>query len=73
MSTQGMAEMRLRDSDNLELRQTHAAFHHGVLTLSGSVSTFHVRQIAQELIKDLPGIEIIDNQIVTKEEMPVEK
>jgi hypothetical protein len=28
------------------------------------VSSFYVRQVAQELIKDLGGIDIIDNQIV---------
>ena len=34
------------------------------MTLYGVVSSFHVRQIAQELVQGLEGIEVIDNQLV---------
>ncbi len=62
-SIEGTAESRLHESNYLELHQIRCTFRHGILTLCGMVSTFHARHVAQELIKDLEGIDIIDNQI----------
>ena len=58
------AERRLQQSLYPELRRVLCNFRHGILTLYGVVSNFHVRQIAQELVQGLEGIEIIDNQLV---------
>ena len=58
------AESRLRACS--ELNQVRSGFHNGVLTLKGSVSSHEIRHVAQELIKDLQGIDIIDNQIIVK-------
>jgi len=58
------AERRLQQSLYPELRRILCNFRHGILTLYGVVSSFHVRQIAQELVQGLEGIEIIDNQLV---------
>jgi hypothetical protein len=55
---------RLQQSLYPELKKTVCTFRHGILTLYGVVSSFHVRQIAQELIQGISGIEIIDNQLV---------
>jgi hypothetical protein len=63
-SIEGKAESRLYESTYSELHHIECTFRHGILTLCGTVSTFFVRQIAQELIEDLEGIEIIDNQLV---------
>ncbi len=63
-SIEGTAESRLHESSYLELHQIKCTFRHGILTLYGMVSSFYARQVAQELIKDLEGIDIIDNQIV---------
>ena len=58
------AELRLRQSLYPELRRVLCNCRHGILTLYGVVSSFYVRQIAEELVQGLPGIEIIDNQLV---------
>jgi osmotically-inducible protein OsmY len=62
--TASMVESRLHESNYLELHQIKCTFRHGVLTLYGTASSFYVRQVAQEMIKDLKGIDIIDNQIM---------
>ena len=66
------ANKRLQQSLYAELKKTICTFRHGILTLYGVVSSFHVRQIAQELIQGVEGIEIIDNQLVvaTKKSSP---
>jgi len=61
------AESRFHNADHLELRQIQCTFQHAVLTLRGSVSSFKVRQAALEMIKDLKGIDIIDNQIMVND------
>jgi osmotically-inducible protein OsmY len=57
------ANKRLQQSLYLELQPIICNFRRGVMTLYGVVSSFHVRQIAQELVQGLEGIEIIDNQL----------
>lgn len=66
------ANKRIQQSLYPQLKKTVCTFRHGILTLYGVVSSFHVRQIAQELIQGIPGIEIIDNQLVvaTKKSSP---
>jgi len=61
------ADMRLGQSLYPELRRVLCNYRHGILTLYGVVSNFHVRQIAQELVQGLEGIEVIDNQLVVAE------
>ena len=67
------ANKRLQQSFYPELRRILCNFRRGIMTLYGVVSSFHVRQIAQELVQGLEGIEIIDNQLVvaTKKASPV--
>lgn len=64
---EGEAQFRLRQSDNLELHRIKCTFQRGILTLYGVVSNSHVRQVAQELVRDLKGIQVIDNQLVVAE------
>ncbi len=61
------ADKRMQQSLYPELRRVLCNYRHGILTLYGVVSSFHVRQIAQELVQGLEGIEIIDNQLVVAE------
>jgi len=63
-SIEEKAESRFRKADHLELRQIRCRFDNGILTLKGLVSSDEVKQAALEMIRDLKGIEIIDNQIV---------
>jgi hypothetical protein len=59
------AQFRLCQSDNKELHGIRCTFRRGILTLNGIVPNSHVRQVAQKLIQDLEGIQVIDNQLVT--------
>ena len=58
------AQSRLRTSNYLELRRVSCEFHEGVLTLRGRVPTFYLKQIAQELIRQLDGVVEINNRLV---------
>ena len=60
------AEKRLQQSLYPELRSILCSSRRGILTLYGVVPTFHVRQIAQELVQGLEGVKIVDNQLVVK-------
>jgi len=57
-------EKRMVQSLYPELRRVLCNFKHGILTLYGVVSNLRVRQVAQELIQGIEGIEIIDNQLI---------
>jgi osmotically-inducible protein OsmY len=57
------ATSRLRKSDYHELHLISCAFHEGVLTLRGRVSTFYLKQVAQTLIASLEGVERINNRL----------
>jgi osmotically-inducible protein OsmY len=50
-------------SGYLELHIVSCDFHEGVLTLRGHVSSFHLKQVAQTLIRDLEGVGEINNRL----------
>ena len=56
-------QTRLRTSGYRQLHFVSCEFHEGVLTLRGYVSTFHLKQIAQTLIRDLDGVGEINNRL----------
>ena len=60
-AVQAEAHSRLRKSGYHQLHLVSCDFHEGVLTLSGYVSSFHLKQIAQTLIRGLDGIKEVDN------------
>ncbi len=66
-TTEAEAQFRLCQSDNVELHRIQCTFHRGILTLLGVVSSSRVRQVAQEFVRDLNGIQVIDNQLVIAE------
>jgi osmotically-inducible protein OsmY len=60
---QADAQSRLRTSGYHELHLISCAFHEGVLTLRGHVSSFHLKQVAQTLIRDVDGVGEINNRL----------
>ncbi|MFZ1936527.1 MAG: BON domain-containing protein [Thermoguttaceae bacterium] len=57
------AQSRLRESGYHELHFVSCDFHEGVLTLRGRVSSFHLKQVAQEMIRRLDSAEEINNRL----------
>jgi osmotically-inducible protein OsmY len=47
----------------MELRRLACDFHEGVLTLHGRVSSFYLKQVAQTLVRDLPGVLQVINDL----------
>ena len=45
------------------LKQVACDFHEGVLTLRGRVPSFYLKQIAQELVANLVGVEVLRNHL----------
>ena len=58
-----MAETGLRKSPYLALSKVSCEFHDGVLTLRGCLPRYYLKQIAQEVVADVPGVEQVANQI----------
>ena len=44
-------------------REISCEYHEGVLTLRGSVPSFYLKQVLQSILKDVPGVERIDNRV----------
>jgi osmotically-inducible protein OsmY len=60
---QAEAQVRLRKSGYHQLHFVSCEFHEGVLTLRGRVPTFHLKQVAQTLIRDLHGVDEVNNRL----------
>jgi hypothetical protein len=56
-----LAEARLQHSAYLELRRVRCDLHNGVITLTGHVSSYYLRQLAQAAMLGLDGIRAISN------------
>jgi osmotically-inducible protein OsmY len=61
------AQSRLRTSNYGELHLVSCEFHEGLLTLRGHVSSFHLKQLAQTLVRDLDGVGEINNRLEVAE------
>jgi osmotically-inducible protein OsmY len=57
------AARRLNDSAYQQLRGVRCDYHEGVLTLRGQVSSFYLKQVAQTVVRKLPGVEECVNRI----------
>ncbi len=62
-SVEAEARSRLGTSGYHHLQQISCEFHDGVLTLRGLVPTFHLKQVAQTLIRRLEGVGEINNRL----------
>ena len=58
------AEKRIAQSSVPDLIHVVCSFRHGILTLYGVVPNFHARHVAQQLVQEIEGITVIDNQLV---------
>jgi len=55
------AERRLRQSPYIELRRISCCVREGVLTLFGSVPSYYLKQMAQNVVGRLPGVQGVEN------------
>jgi osmotically-inducible protein OsmY len=55
---------RLRESPYIAVRRLSCEFADGVLTLRGHVASFFHKQIAQQSVSGLEGVDQINNQII---------
>ena len=60
-SAAARAWQRLSRSPYQELREVHCSSRDGVLVLQGKVSSFYLKQLAQEIARQIEGVEIIAN------------
>ena len=58
-----LAERCLRSNPYLALKNVSCDLLDGVLVLRGCLPTYYLKQIAQEAVASLEGVERIDNQI----------
>jgi len=58
-----MVAGRLRRSGYPFLRAIRCEVHDGVTVLSGTVPTFHLKQLAQALASHTPGVRQIENRL----------
>ena len=63
-SIEKLARLRVIENSAYGLRFRDISIHHaaGVLTMRGRLPSFHLKQILQTLLRDLEGVEQIDNQ-----------
>jgi osmotically-inducible protein OsmY len=57
------AQHRFQENVYLALRSLTCEVADGVLTLSGRVPSYYLKQVAQEAVADLPGVRQIVNAI----------
>lgn len=63
LSIEDEAMDRLSSSAYSSLRTLDCSYHAGTLTVSGRVGSYYCKQLAQVLLRDLPGVERVDNRI----------
>lgn len=57
------AQRRFAGNGYLRSRSIRCSFRQGVLTLSGRVPTYYIKQLAQELLRAIDGVECIANEL----------
>ncbi len=59
--------IRLQSSPYRELRSVTCGFLTGQLYLDGNVSTYYMKQMAQEAVRAVNGVEVIFNQVIVRQ------
>jgi osmotically-inducible protein OsmY len=59
----GWAEVRLRGNGYRVLKNVACDYRDGVLTLRGRLPSYYLKQVAQETVARIDGVQRIDNQI----------
>lgn len=57
-----IANQLFHESPYHEIRLLTCTFEDGVLTIGGRLPTFHMKQIAQTVVRDIDGVEQVQNQ-----------
>jgi len=57
------AQHLLAQSNYLALRRLRCEFHDGSLVLNGRVPTYYLKQVAQTIVRQLPGVQQIENRV----------
>ena len=57
------AQAKLRRSSYFELRDVCCDFSGGVLTLQGRVPSYHLKQLAQVKVAEVPGVLEVENRV----------
>lgn len=60
------AHRRFEHSCHRQLRQVTCHFHEGALILHGQLPSYYLKQLAQEAVMELEGVEEIINHIAVK-------
>jgi hypothetical protein len=63
LNLQELAEGLLRGNPYLALKNVTCDYRDGVLVLRGCLPSYYLKQIAQEVVGRLKGVDAIDNQI----------
>jgi osmotically-inducible protein OsmY len=58
-----LAERRLHSHSHQALKSVSCNYQDGALVLQGTVATYYLKQLAQETIVRMEGVERIENQI----------
>ena len=58
-----IAQQRIKSSKYAEVRSIHCEAHAGILLLRGKVSSYYLKQVAQEVVRSVKGIEAIANRV----------
>ena len=58
-----LAESRLRSNPYLALKNVSCEYQEGVLILRGCLPTYYLKQVAQEAVASVAGVQHILNQI----------
>lgn len=59
----GAADALLQNSGYLALRQVRCEFHDGTATLNGRLPSYYLKQIAQTLVAQMAGVNVVINHI----------
>lgn len=57
------AQRLLAQSNYLALRRLRCEYHDGSLVLNGRVPTYYLKQVAQTIVRQLPGVRQIENRV----------
>ena len=58
-----IAQAALRQSPSFELRELSCDFSGGILTLRGHLPSYHLKQLAQATVAEVPGVVEVHNHV----------
>ncbi len=61
------AQKRFSESSYFALRGVSCEYHEGMFVLRGAVPSFHMKQLAQELVRKIEGVGAVVNALEVKD------